>query len=350
MKYFTYKQAEQWDEYVKSFPDWDVYYLCGYALSFMQNGDGEPLLLCYEDGCARMCYVVMKNDIANFLPFQNSFPFGKYFDFETPYGYGGPLVDGKFGSESQKQFAEQLNSFCRENGIVSQFIRFHPLLENHKLFSEVSENLYMRDTVYIDTSSEESVFVNLDSKNRNMIRKAQKSGIRIVQRPMEDYEAFLEMYRETMRQNNADDYYFFGEKYFAYLRDSLKENATILYAMLENQPVSGAIFLFKEKTMHYHLAGTHREYRSLAAGNLLLYEAAIWANKNGITRLHLGGGLSENDSLFSFKKQFNKNGRLPFYIGRTIFDRSAYDFLLRTRKQLDESLDMNNGFLIQYRR
>jgi hypothetical protein len=64
----------------------------------------------------------------------------------------------------------------------------------------------------------------------------------------------------------------------------------------------------------------------------------------------LGGGLSENDSLFGFKKQFNKNGRLPFYVGRTIFIRSVYDYLLGVRKQLDAEFDPNNDFLIQYRR
>ncbi len=350
MKYFTYKQASEWDEYVKSFPDWDVYYLCEYAVSFMLHGDGEPLLLCYEDGQARMCYVVMKNDIAGCSFFKNSLPYGKYFDFATPYGYGGPLADGEFPAGSQKRFAEQLSSFCEENGIVSQFIRFHPLLGNHIYFTDVSENAYSRDTVYIDTSSEDAIYANLDSKNRNMVRKAQKLGIRIINRPIDDYKAFYEIYHETMRRNNADDYYFFNEKYFSYLKDSLKDYATIFYAMAEDKPVSGAIFLFNEKNMHYHLAGTYRENRNLAAGNLLIYETAVWACKNGITRLHLGGGLTENDGLFGFKAQFNKNGRLPFYIGRTIFNSSAYNFLLRKRKELDPDFDVNSGYLIQYRR
>ena len=153
-----------------------------------------------------------------------------------------------------------------------------------------------------------------------------------------------------MRRNNADDYYYFNEEYFTYLRDSFKDNAMIFYAMLENEPISGAIFLFNEKSMHYHLAGTYWGNRNLAAGNLLVYEAAIWACKREITRMHLGGGLAENDSLFDFKAQFNKNGRLPFYIGRTIFDRPAYDFLLYKRKELDPEFDVNNGYMIQYRR
>ena len=350
MKYYTYKQSEEWDEYVKSFPNWDVYYLCEYAISLMLHGDGEPLLLCYEDEHARMCYVVMKNDIAHCPFFKNSLPNGKYFDFTTPYGYGGPLVAGDFSIDSQKRFAEHLNSFCEANDIVSQFIRFHPLFGNQINFSEVSENLYSRETIYIDTASEEVIFENLDSKNRNMIRKARKLGVQIINRPIEDFHVFYEIYHETMRWNNADYYYYFNEEYFTYLKDSLKDNATIFYAMSENKPVSGAVFLFNEKSMHYHLAGTYWENRNLAAGNLLLYEAAIWACKRGITRMHLGGGLSENDSLFAFKAQFNRNGRLPFYIGRTIFSSSAYDFLLKKREELDPGFNIHNSYMIKYRR
>ena len=149
MKFFTYNQSAQWDRYVKSFPNWDVYYLCEYAVSFMLHGDGEPFLICYEDVSVRICYVLMKSDIAGCSSFKNYLPFGKYFDFQTPYGYGGPLVDGEFSVKSQRQFVEQLNAFCNKNGIVSQFIRFHPMLENQTLFSNVSENVYIRDTVYI---------------------------------------------------------------------------------------------------------------------------------------------------------------------------------------------------------
>jgi len=165
LKFFTFRQAAEWNAYVKSFPNWDVYYLCEYAISLMLHGDGEPFLICYEDAYTRMCYVVMKNDIAASPPFKNNLPPDKYFDFETPYGYGGPLVDGEFSAESYNQFAEQLNTFSEKNSIVSQFIRFHPLLGNQTLFAEVSENIYMRDTVYIDTSSEAAIFANLDSKN-----------------------------------------------------------------------------------------------------------------------------------------------------------------------------------------
>lgn len=57
-----------------------------------------------------------------------------------------------------------------------------------------------------------------------------------------------------------------------------------------------------------------------------------------------------DDTLFGFKKQFNKNGRAPFWVGRTIFDPDAYHDLVMLRKKLNPEFDENNGFMIQYRK
>ena len=56
-----------------------------------------------------------------------------------------------------------------------------------------------------------------------------------------------------------------------------------------------------------------------------------------------------DDSLFGFKKQFNKGGRLPFVIGRTVFDKAAYDHLLDIREKADPGFQRDNSRMIQYR-
>lgn len=350
MKVFTSQDTEQWNSYVKSFRNWDIYYLCEYAESLQLHGDGEPLLLYFEQGSERMCYVVMKNDIAAAPQFAGLLPVGKYYDMETPYGYGGPLTDAPLSEATQKQFMEELTAFCREQGIVTQFLRYHPLLGNHTAFTENTETRYMRDTIYMDTSSPELIFANMDSKNRNMVRKAERSGITVKQTPLSDYGAFLALYRQTMDKHHADDYYTFAPDYFEYLRDHLSDHAFLLYAMLEDSPISAAVFFHTNGTMHYHLAGSDIAFRNLAGGNLLLYEAALWGCEHGVHALHLGGGLAPDDSLFGFKKQFNKNGRRPFVIGRTVFDRNRYRELLAIRKAANPDFDTENGFMIQYRR
>lgn len=315
----------------------------------MLHGDGEIFLIYYEEYGERFCYVVMQNDISDCIKFNSNLEEKKYYDWETPYGYGGPLSDMVISEKTQKKFLKEIKEYCVKNCIVSQFVRFHPLLNNYETLPLVIEKRYLRDTIYIDTESPELIINNMESKNRNMVRKAVKSNVCIVKKEITDFENFLFMYKETMEKNNADEYYMFKRNYFESL-SNLKDNAFILYAMLDDIPISGAILYFNDRFMHYHLAGSKIEYRKYSAGNLLLYKAACMANCIGIKQFHLGGGMEPNDSLFKFKKQFNKNGYAKFYVGRTIFDKEKYQELLEIRKKIDLEFNANNEFMIQYRR
>ena len=153
-----------------------------------------------------------------------------------------------------------------------------------------------------------------------------------------------------MDNHDAENYFYFEKEYFEYLKKSLSENIVFFYSKFEGKIIGSAIFLYNNNSMHYHLSGTLFEYRKLASTNLLIFEAAKWANSHGINKLHLGGGLRDNDSLFGFKKQFNKKGYLDFTIGRMIFDTELYNDILMQREKIDEKFDKNNPFLIQYRR
>ena len=315
----------------------------------MIHGDGDIYLIYFENELDRFCYVIIQKDIAECVFFRNTIDMNKYWDWETPYGYGGPLSDGVITEKSQKKFLDELTDYCKKNNVISQFIRFHPLLKNYELLSNVIETRYLRDTIYIDTSSLELILTNMDSKNRNMVRKAKKNGIEIIKTGIEDFENFIPMYNETMKKNNANSYYFFSEKYFESLL-RMRQNAIIFYALYNGEIISGAIMYYNDRYMHYHLSGSYIKYRELAPNNLLLYEAARWASLKGIKQFHLGGGIEANDSLFGFKKQFNKNGKLAFVVGRTIFNYDLYDDLLKVRKISDPEFDIANKFMIQYRR
>lgn len=315
----------------------------------MLHGDGDIFLIYYLKGNEKFCYVVMQSDIAKSDKFQGLIEENKFFDWETPYGYGGPLTDSPISEITQREFLDEIRQYCKDKGVVSQFVRFHPLLENYYTLPLVIETRYLRDTIYIDTESPELIMSNMDGKNRNMVRKAIKNNVTIVKKDITEFDDFLSMYNETMKKNGADEYYIFDRNYFESLID-LKDNAFILYAMYEDMPISASIMYFNDRYMHYHLSGSRTEYRKYSPSNLLLYDAACIASEMGIKKFHLGGGMAPDDSLFGFKKQFNKNGRAKFVVGRTIFDQSAYDHLLSIRKEADNDFDVDNGFMIQYRR
>jgi predicted N-acyltransferase len=292
----------------------------------------------------------MLNDISKMKVFSRDLQPAKFFDLTTPYGYGGPIVEGDFDATSQRRFTNEIFDFCEQNNIVSQFIRFHPLQNNQIFMKDLCEIAELKETIMIDTTNHEIINENMDSKNRNMIRKAKKTGVSITHDNGERIDEFIRIYESTMKENQAGSYYYFEREYYDYLIDEMSDNTIYFYSYAEGRMISAAIFFYNEKYMHYHLSGTLKEFRYMASMNLLLNEAAVWASGRGIRQLHLGGGVGTTDSLFGFKKQFNKKGKLSFYIGRNIFNKKAYDELLDIRSKNDSNFDVNNSHFIQYRK
>ncbi len=345
-----YDDSERWNEIVKSFRTWDTYYTCQYATSFMNNEDGIPYLVYYVGKEGRLCYPIVEKDIAEFVAFEGGIPKGEFFDWNTPYGYGGPISDVEILSdEEQECFRKELYEMASKRNIVSQFIRFHPILQNQRICERVIEHTYVKDTVYIDLSTQEDMMIQMESKNRNLIRKAIKNGVSILHDKGKNIDGFIDIYEETMIRDNARQFYFFPRSYYEYMYNNMSDEVEYFYAKKDGKLVAASIFFCENGMMHYHLSGNYMQYRTFAPTNLLLYEAANWGRENGMRLLHLGGGVGIEDSLFHFKKQFNKEGRISFYIGRNIFDKEKYQSLLNIRREINPDFDRENGYYIQYR-
>ncbi|MBQ9756841.1 MAG: GNAT family N-acetyltransferase [Clostridia bacterium] len=346
--YFS-NQGVEWDEIVKSFSKHDSYYLSGYVKAFERNGDGKAMLIYFEDDSpekTRAISVVMKRDISDFQPFSNRLQDNGFFDIVTPYGYGGFIIEG----ENVRQLKEEYEQFCKKEHIVSEFVRFHPILENWNGLDSVYDIVRLGNTVFMDTSAPETIWQNLTSKNRNMIRKAQKEGLKVFWgRDPQIIEQFIQIYNETMDKDSANDYYYFDKDFYESISEDLKHNALWFYSVKDDEIAAISIFLFCNGQMHYHLSGSKRKFSSLAPTNLLLYEAAVWASKNGYKTLHLGGGVgAAEDSLYKFKKAFNRNEDSAFCIGRKIFDNDTYQKLVDFRSE-ENSFDNNSSFFPLYR-
>lgn len=340
---YTLENFEEWDTNVRSFENFDIYWLSGYVKAFQIHGDGRPLLLYYENNETRGINVVMKRDVALNPHFQGKLIPNTIFDFSSPYGYGGWLIEGY---EISQLFIEY-EGWCRENGIVSEFIRFHPVLENHIKVAEYYDIVTLGNTVTLDLASPEVVWANLTSKNRNVIRKARKNDIKIYHGHYpEIYEIFREIYNSTMDKDNADEYYYFGSDFFKSILEDLPQNAQVFYAEYSGKIIAASIILMVNGRMNYHLSGSLREYSTLAPTNLLLYEAALWGCANGCKTFYLGGGVgSKEDNLFKFKKAFYRGENLKkFHIGKKIFKQEMYDELVNMRDGVSA-----DGYFPEYR-
>ncbi len=338
---YSLSQVAEWDAIVRSFVEHDVYYLNGYVKAFYIHGDGDPYLMYYESPSLKAIYVYIRRPTAQ----------EGVYDSVTPYGYGGVLFEGDISEENKAAFWEEYLQLVEQEHIVDNFVRYHPVLGNAEQMKSISNVIDLGKTIAFDLTSPDVIWDNIISKNRNMIRKAEKNGIEIRHgKDLALFEDFRRIYNATMDKDHAEEYYYFGDAFYASIHNDLHDNYEMFYAVLDGQIIAMSIMLFANKQMHYHLSGSMIEFRNLAPSNLLLYKAALWGCEQGYKTFHLGGGVgSGEDNLYKFKAAFNKNSDYQFSIGKQIFDQSKYDELVALRASQDPEFNKESEFFPLYR-
>lgn len=338
---YNIEQTKIWDDIVKGFAYYDVYYLSGYVKMFQVHGDGIPQLLFYETRGLKAIYVYMKRETA----------IEGCYDSITPYGYGGVLFEGDTCEKNLRAFLRAFVKKMQEERIVDNFVRFHPVRANAIIMRRISTVVDLGRTVAIDLISPEIIWGGLSSTNRNMIRKAIKNNVKILHgKGSHLLTDFKRIYDTTMERVEADKYYFFEDDFYKSIHDNLYDNYEVFYAVVNDKIIAMSIMVFANDQLHYHLSGSDADYRHLAPTNLLLYKAALWGLEQGFRFFHLGGGMgSKEDNLYKFKAAFNRYSNLQFSIGKEIFDQDKYDELVRIRRESDSDFDETSQFFPLYR-
>lgn len=342
---------DEWDELLSSFPydKQDIYFTKKY-LSLYEAEKNKALCAVCIDGDNVMLMPYIRGEIKG------------YYDFETAYGYGGPVANTDDEKWCHDAF-ENIHAFLGGNNYVCGFTRLHPLFSNEKLI-EASDGvlestgsvqlLYDRQTIAIDTfQSIDEIWQNqISSKNRNMIRKAEKNQLEYkAEYNFDSYDEFISLYRKTMERLEADDFYFFDDSYFEKLGNNLSDSSFLGTVRKDGKLICAAIFMYSKKYGHYHLEGGDWNYSSLGANNFLLWKTACEMHDLGIKEFHLGGGTSSSvdDSLFKFKKAFSNNSK-KFYIGKEIFNVSVYEEICNAWELHNaEKIPVYGNRLLKYR-
>ena len=338
---YSIDECKEWDEVVCSFSNYDVYYLSGYVKAFQIHGDGEPQMIYYEENGLRGIYVYMKRKTA----------IEGVYDSITPYGYGGFLLEGNQSGENLKALWAAYEQRMKDENIIDNFVRYHPVLANAAPMKICSEVIDLGKTVAMDLASEEVIWKNIHTKNRNMIRKAEKNGIVIKHgQGLELFDEFIRIYNATMDKDNAEDYYYFKPEFYRSIHEDLKDHYEMFWAEYEGKIIAMSIMIFANGRLNYHLSGSDIEYRNLAPSNLLLYKAALWGCEKGMKTFHLGGGVgSGEDNLFKFKIAFNRFSDYQFSIAKHVFDKVKYDELVDIRYREDANFNRESRFFPLYR-
>jgi hypothetical protein len=275
----------------------DAYYRRRYVESACILEPGEPLLLEHEG----TVFAAIRREVAG----------AASFDVITPYGYGGPA------GGNPSAFWAAYDTWARDEGLVTTFVRFHPLYANHRDAPLHVEELAPTIAWRLDGD----LLAGLHGKHRNALRKAKASVADVT--AAGGLGGFVALYEETMRRAGATGFYFFAPAYWKALE---RTGMLIRFdAIAGGEVVASALCLASPPWLHYHLGAVSEAGRKLGATTLVLYEAAVWAQGRGYERFHLGGGVGgRRDSLHEFKRRFDPAGECEVAIGKLVHDEDTY--------------------------
>ncbi len=258
-----------------------------------------------------------------------------YYDLITPYGYGGPIIESCQDQGKKEQlimaYYEAFKAYCRENRIVSEFIRFHPIFENHNDFSKIYDVKFNRKTVGTKLNTKDGPFMyDFKKECRRQIRKAIRNGatFEIIEKP-DNLEQFKRLYYQTMERNKALAYYYFDDSYFDAIIRDFKDEFILVNAFLDGKTVASKLCFISDQFIHCHLSGNLSEYFEYSPGYILEYATALWGSENNYTYIHHGGGRSNDpdDKLLQFKKNFGRHTEFDFFRGQKIWNPLIYKAL-----------------------
>ncbi|MDT0172699.1 GNAT family N-acetyltransferase [Exiguobacterium sp. BRG2] len=328
------RDPREWDALVATY-QLDCYYEHAY-FELAKEHDEIPELFYYPTEFGTLIYPYLRRRIPGTL----------FEDITTPYGYGGPSFKGIWSLDQIREARERFERYCNETGIVTETVRFHPLLHNQELGQYwCHQTEILQPTVTLElTDPFEMIESDFSQMTRRNIRKARREGVTIRLGRPEEYRDFAHLYQMTMDKHQADARYYFDQTYFDHFADG-RINNVLLLAEHDGRIIAGCIVLTGRQFAHYHLGASDPVSLVLRPNHLLFAEMIRWAKQAGFQALHLGGGTtrSNTDSLLAYKRSFSANQTF-FGLGTSILDATIYERLTRQFERQHPETQMGHWF------
>jgi GNAT superfamily N-acetyltransferase len=279
-------------------------------------------------------------------------PGRRWRDSVAPYGYPSPLLRGEASQAPVAGFLEAFRAVGAAEGVVSAFLRLHPLLPLPEApFRSQGSLVEQGETVYLDLSQPAEELGRQTRVNHLAdVRRLEREGFTVTVDDWTRLDEFVGIYQETMRYRSADAFYRFGRDYFEELRLCLGDH---LHLGLVQAPDGGAaaagLFTQVDGMVQFHLSGTGEAYRRAGPAKMMLIHMRDWAKQRGARFMHLGGGVGcRQDSLAFFKQGFSKL-RSRFRTFRMVLEPDVYQSLVRRRGLSPEAAADLDAFFPAYR-
>ena len=329
-------KKEEWTEELQHFrADW--YHSWSYHYALFKRNEGKPILFIMTDqNHESIAIPLLLRKIDGY----------KYKDMTSVYGYPGFLFSETYNKRLYETFIQKLIIWSEENNIISIFSRLNPFLidaEELKMCSLSGETVFI--DLMLDEVKQKS---NYRSVHRNLLGRLKKNGFKAnwsnSQKSICDFKY---IYRKTMKDLGANDYYFFDDSYFNDILNSKDFKVRIYNVWLNDLKVCSGIFIFHNEIVHYHLSGALKAYKNASPTIMLINQVRKDAAILGFKYFHLGGGFGgQKDGLYNFKYGFSKKS-INLYSFKMIINENIYKKLSNISSS--DSVP-NKGFFPLYRK
>jgi len=246
-------------------------------------------------------------------------------DATSPYGFPGPIGKGLEDPAFVTAAFHEVRRVLEAEGIVSLFVRFHPLL-NRVLPEGVGFVADHGGAVAVDLGQPPAVIWQQTRQNhRRQITRSIRFGHEVgFDETDAAFEAFKSLYRSTMRRLDAAPYYSFDDTYFTRLRSAMGERLRLAVVRIGKDVAAAGLFIEEDGIVEYHLSGTDERFAMFAPTKLIVHFMTGWARERGNRWFHLGAGMgTPDDALLLFKSGFSPI-RHRFRTLRMVIDRGEY--------------------------
>lgn len=250
----------------------------------------------------------------------------QYQDIQSPYGFGGLSINGSLSLE----IVNTLREYCLAKNIVTAYLQIHPCIQNipgQKYFT-------CRTGYLVDLTLSAEAIQGILSKNmRRDIHFLESEWGQLVSSDKNLIASHApELFKSSIEQKNASKIYY---SLASMVSDFISLDNTFALGIVDaNELKSFLIIGMYNGYSEYFLSASKKGCESLS--KLLIWKSIEALKLSNHTKLYLGGGIYEGDSLQQFKKRFGSD-RIYLYSLKLISDENIY----HARCNMAENLRIN---------
>ncbi|HVP36421.1 MAG TPA: FemAB family XrtA/PEP-CTERM system-associated protein [Terriglobales bacterium] len=250
-------------------------------------------------------YLLAKEDdkVVGLLPlfYYSSILFGKFLISLPWLDYGGVCSDSE---EIQEKLIDKAIQVAREKGC--KFLELRSVkAEDKRLTTRTSKVTFILE---LDPDPEK-VWKKIDSKARNQVRKAQKSGLEVILGREEYLDQFYSVFSVNMRDLGTPVW---TKELFRNILTYFPDLSEIALVKLKDKVIGGGLILYFKDMLTVPSASSLGAYLSLCPNNLLYWEIMQRGCLKKYKRFDLGRS-TRNSGTFNFKSQWVKEPTQLFW-------------------------------------